>query len=289
MDHRRSRTLVAILSLVALLLLTLDLRDGGEGFISSVQRGAQAVFAPVQEGFATVVRPVESAVQWAARLRMLSQRNQELEQTVDRLRVRQTRLRDLEYENAELRDLLAMRERLGYETVAARVIGSLPGGDENALLIDIGEDQGLRPGMAVLSSRGLVGKTVDVTGSHARIELLTSPEAHYVVRVVPSGQTGRMRGQGARPFQLELQDPQAVVAVGSEVVTRTFEGSTIPDGLPVGVVTDPGDAGSERLLSVRPYTDFRRIDLVHVVLDAPDQPSELPSGTGTTSERPVAP
>src|SRR5690606_19925542 len=57
-DRRRSRTVLAVLVLVSLLLLTLDYRQGDGGAVAILQRGALAVFAPVQEGLASVVRPI---------------------------------------------------------------------------------------------------------------------------------------------------------------------------------------------------------------------------------------
>ena len=276
-DRRRSRTLFAVLTLVALALITLDYRQGDDGVLSAAQRGAVIAFTPVQEGFSQVVRPVGSFFSAIGQLGSLRRENAALEAELAELNEQMPSVANLERENEELRELLAMRDRLEATTTAARVIGQPPGEQGNTVIIDAGDDQGVEVGMPVLAARGLVGKVVEATASHARVELLTSPTAHYAVRIAESGQTGLLRGQGADPFQLELLDPEAEATEGAEVVTRTFQASTIPDGLPVGEVAARTDDGgpSPRFYQVRPYVDFRGLSFVQVVLDAPEAPERL--------------
>ena len=276
-ERRRSRTLLAVLTLVALALITLDYRQGDDGVLAAAQRGAVVAFAPVQEGFSQVVRPVGSFFSAIGQLGSLRSENAALEAEIAELNEEMPSVANLERENEELRELLGMRDRLEVTTTAARVIGQPPGEQGNSVLIDAGADQGIEVGMAVLSARGLVGKIVEATASHARVELLTSPTARYAVRIAESGETGLLRGQGAEPFQLELLDPEAEAPDGAEVVTRTFQASTIPDGLPVGEIAPQREDGgdSPRFSRVRPYVDFRRLSIVQVVLDAPEAPERL--------------
>ncbi len=274
-DRRRSHTLLAVLVLVSLVLLTLDYRQGEGGGVAALQRGALVVFAPVAEGFATVVRPIGGFFGSIRELGSLRQRNDALTADLDRLRRQQVSLADLQRENAELRAQLEMRDRLQVTTTGASVIAQPPTSVERSVLLDAGADNGLEPGMAVVNESGLVGKLVEVTAGNARVELLTSPSAQYGVRVAESGEEGLLSGSGADPFELQILDPEAEVEGGAEVVTTQFTGTSIPGGIPVGVVEQRGEPVS-RLLAVRPYVDFTRLTTVQVVLDFPRQPVELP-------------
>lgn len=278
-DRRRTRTVLAVLVLVSLLLLTLDYRQGDGGPVATLQRGALTVFAPLQDGFASVVQPIGGFFASIGQLGSLREENAALEADVQALRERQVSLADLERENAELRGLLGMRDRLGVTTTAARVIARPPGAFEWSVLIDVGAEHGVEPGMAVVSADGLVGKLTEVSRGHSRVQLLSSPSAGYAVRVADSGVEGLLRGQGSRPFQLEVLDPEAQIEAGQELVTRAFQGTTIPDGIPLGEVQDATDPAAQgtRFLSVRPYVDFSTLNLVQVVLDAPRQPADLPA------------
>lgn len=290
-DRRRSPTLLAVLVLVSLVLLTLDYRQGDGGSIAAVQRGAMAVFAPVQEGFAAAVRPVGGFFGSIADLGRLRTENAALNAELEELRHGRVSVADLERENRELREQLAMRERLQLTTTGARVIAQPPGHFEWSVLIDAGADNGLREGMAVVNQDGLVGKVVQVTPSNARVRLLTSPQAGFVVKTAESGEEGFLYGRGSRPFQLDMADAEAEVEEGTEIVTHAFAGSTIPDGIPVGEVAphpQTEEAGGA-VLSVRPYVDFSRLSLVQVVLDAPEHPTDLDPDELIEGEPPPAP
>ncbi|CAN5898308.1 rod shape-determining protein MreC [soil metagenome] len=275
-ERRTSRGLLAVLVLVSLALLSVDYRQGDVGVVAAVQRGALTVFGPVAEGFATVVRPIGGALRSIGAVGSLGERNAALELEVRRLRREQQSWIDLQRENDELRAQVQMRRRLDVTTIGARVIAQPPSSVERSVLLDAGADSGLAPGMAVINELGLVGKLTEVTASNSRVELLTSPSAGYGVRIAASGEEGLLTGSGASPFQLEMIDPEVQASDGDEVVTLLFSGTSIPGGVPVGVVTGRGNDMS-RFLQVQPYVDFTRLAVVQVVTDFPQQPSRLPA------------
>jgi rod shape-determining protein MreC len=273
--RRRRRMLLALLVLVALVLLTLDFRQGEDGPVAAAQRVADAAFAPLQRGVAAVIEPVGGFFSSLADLGRLREENVALQQELRELRERQVSLADLSRENAELRELLGMQERLEYTTTAGRVIAQPPGQFRWSVLLDIGAEQGVAENMAVIDADGLVGKVTEVSDRHARVQLAISPNAGYFVRVVETRQHGLLSGRGSRPMQLRIiDDPEAEIPADAEVVTRAFEGTSIPDGIPIGMVDDAsaGEIGGAQFLGVRPYVDFTRLDIVLVVLDAPQVP-----------------
>ena len=275
--RRRSRTLLSVLVLVSLILITVDYRQGGDGPVAVIQRGALTVFGPVAEGFGTVVRPIGNFFGAIGELGSLREDKAALEADIARLREQQLATADLQREIQQLQAQLGMRDRFGFTTTGARVIAQPPSSIERSVLLDVGADNGLLPGMAVFNEFGLVGKLTEVTSSNARVELLTSPTANYTVRIADTGEAGFLTGSGADPFQLQIMDPEAEIPADAQIVTQAFTGTSIPDGIPVGVVA-PRSGPATRFLSVRPYVDFTRLTTVQVVLDAPKQPAELPEG-----------
>jgi rod shape-determining protein MreC len=277
-ERRRRRTLVGVLVLVSLVLITLDFRQGDDGPLNGAQELAMAAFSPLQDGLGTVVRPIGGFFSSIGQLGRLREDNAALEAELDAMRSRAVAIADLERENDALRDALSMSRRLELTTSAARVIAQPPGAFRWSVLIDIGADNGVRRNMAVVNAEGFVGKVTDVTGTHARVQLAASPNAGYAVRIADSGQQGLVSGRGSRPLEMFiLDDPEAQIPVGSEVVTRAFQGGSIPDGIPIGVVAQTGEQGTERaqFLDIQPHVDFSRLDVVLVVLDAPVMPVDL--------------
>lgn len=283
--------MLAVLVLVSLVLLTVDYRQGGDGSVAALQRGVLTVFGPVQEGFAAVVRPVGSLFGSVADLGRLRDENVALTEELERLRESRVSMAELERQNSELREQLAMRDRLGFATTGAQVIAQSPGAFEWSVLIDAGADSGLRQGMAVINESGLVGKVVQVTPSHARVELVSSPQSGYIVRIADTGEEGFLSGRGTRPYQLDMADAEVEVEPGFEVVSHAFEGSSIPEGIPVGEIEEhpqTEEAGGA-VVSVRPYVDFSRLGFVQVVLDAPAQPTDLDPAELIEDDNPARP
>ena len=277
-ERRRRRTLLGVLILVSLLLITMDYRQGDDGPLGTAQQVALDAFTPLQDGLGAVVRPIGGFFGSIGQLGRLREENAALEAELDRLRSRAVSIADLERENDALREALGMTRRLEFTTTAARVIGQPPGSFRWSVLIDAGSDHGVRRNMAVVNAQGLVGKVTDVTSSHARVQLAASPNAGYAVRVAETGQQGLSSGRGSQPLEMFIvDDPETAVPEGAEVVTRAYQGGTIPDGIPIGVVEQPAEPTEERgqFLDLRPYVDFAKLDVVLVVLDAPVMPVDL--------------
>lgn len=273
MTDRRRRSVLAALVLVALVLVTLDYRGGDTGPLATLQRGVLTVFSPLMEGVATVVRPIGGVFSSIGDLGGLDEENAALQAELAQARAQLQSQTDLERQIAELGGQLSMREQLSLTTVGTRVLGRPVNGSAYSVLVDSGADEGLAAGMAVINEAGLVGRVAEVTGSTARVQLVTDPgTGGFVVRLAATGERGLLNGRGAQPFLLELQDAEAVVEPESEVVTQAFPGSTIPDGLPIGVIADAGMGSS---LPVSPYVDFSRLSVLQVVTDYPPPPAEL--------------
>jgi cell shape-determining protein MreC len=96
------------------------------------------------------------------------------------------------------------------------------------------------------------------------------------VRLASDGEQALLSGRGQRPMELQvIDDTEAELAAGTDVVTRAYQGTRIPDGLPVGQLASGGLADRRPSFPVEPAVDFSRLDLVMVVLDAPEVPADL--------------
>jgi rod shape-determining protein MreC len=287
----RSRSALVILVLVSVGLMTLSYRQGSTGPLAQVERGVTVVVAPVQEGFAAVVRPIGGLLTSIGQIRHLRMENEQLRTELERLDQRTISLAQVERENSQLRSLLGFQKRFQLVTTGAQVIAPPPGMLEWRVLIDAGAAEGIKTGMAVVNAQGLVGRVVEVTAKYSWVELAASPSAGYAVRIAQNGEVGALAGRGSEPYQLEVYDTEAELPRGAEIVTQSYQGSRIPDGIPVGGVSSPPDglAQGTRFVEVRPYVDFTALDAVLVVLNAPLRPKELKPSEVVTDPNPPRP
>lgn len=296
-QRNRARVLFVGLIVSAVVLVTLDVRDvdrsDAEGAVDALRVAATRVVRPLQEGVTSLVDGTGDLAASLGELRDLRRRNVELLATVDELSERRRSVADLERENEELRTLLGLRDRLEVDTVAARTVGLSPSTFEWMITIDVGSEQGVERGMPVVAGNGLVGRVYQVTPRASRVLLLIDPTFSVVARGSREGVVGLLDGRGGDPLLFRPLDPRGELVVGSELVTASYDGGGFPSGIPIGVVSAVG-AGESRLtrvLEVRPYVDFARLNHVLVVLSRPVDP--IPPFEGSTdlpfSRPPTAP
>lgn len=280
-QRRRTRVLIGVLLFVALLLITLDVRAGGDGVLDRFRGTVTGVLQPVQDGFSTLVRPLGSATDGVRELFSLRSENAELRERVEDLEQRRRVVSDLERENRELQGLLDLEERLGFDTVAARTVALAPSSFEWTITIDAGSNDGVARDMPVIAGPGLVGRVIQVTPTAARVLLAIDPNFSAAARTARTGEIGSISGRGGDPMLLQPLEPGADIQRGDEIVTSSFAGGVFPGGIPIGVVADEGDTTARltRSITVLPYVDFTRLHHVLVVLSAPVEPVPPLEGT----------
>lgn len=271
MSQRRVWGLFVALVLAALVLITFDFRDDEAGPTDAGREAAAAGLAPFETGIARVVSPLRRFGDGVVDLFATRSENQRLRAENEELEVRRRAYADLEREVAELRALLGFRDEVELSTVPARVIAVAPSNFEWTLTIDVGEDDGIERGMAVVAAEGLVGRVLTTTSSASRVLLVVDPNFSVAARSVATSALGLLDGGGSEPLRFAPLDPGQIVDTDDEIVTATFPGSAIPSGIPVGriVAQDERSSRLSAAYDLLPFVDVTRLDHVLVVLAGP--------------------
>jgi rod shape-determining protein MreC len=144
----------------------------------------------------------------------------------------------LESENANLRNLLGMREHFGTDTIAAEI--AYQGRDPFAqqIIIDKGERGHVEPGQPAIDRSGLIGQVTRVYPWLAEITLITDNKQTVSVQNLRNGLRALLTGTGQNG-QLELKfiPLSADFQAGDQLVTSGIDG-VYPPGLPVAAVTN---------------------------------------------------
>jgi len=86
--------------------------------------------------------------------------------------------------------------------------------------------------------------------------------------VMPGGAQGILSGSVTGDVTLQYVDKNERIKVGQLIVTSGRTGSIFVRGIPIGVVESVGrqDVELYQSIAVHPWVDFRKLDLVQVVL-----------------------
>src|SRR5690606_27794323 len=110
----------------------------------------------------------------ASDLSRLREENAKLKQWYDRAR-------QLEAENASLRGLVKLADLPRQNFATARVIAESGTGFSQAVLVDAGEEQGVRPDSVALTGQGLVGRVMAVADKTSNVMLMTDVNSRIPV------------------------------------------------------------------------------------------------------------
>jgi rod shape-determining protein MreC len=271
-DNRRTRLVLGVLLIAAIVLITLDFRDGGASPPRSV--GAD-IFGPVERVTHDVTDPVSSLFDSITggpsaqgTIATLQQENAELRAELSSAQLSQAAKKQL----AQLLQLDAG----GYRIVAASVIAA--GGDfSNTVTLDAGSKDGIRPNETVLNGSGFVGTVTQVSADTSTVLLANDASSVVGVQIAGGGEIGDVTGMGKSMsgsvlLRLSLFDANAVLQPGQQVITYASVGDQpeVP-GVPVGtIVSVSNSAGAlTQTAMVRPYVNFTGLGVVGVVVQVP--------------------
>lgn len=232
--------------------------------------GLAAVAAPVQAAAAHVHRG--AARVWTTYLDWKGMRAEltRLRTEATALRLRQLRHDELDAENARLRTLLTLRERLPARTVGAEVVARDWNGFTRGLTIDRGRADGIERLAPVVVTRGVVGRVAGLRRGSAVVQVLTDPASSIGGVVQRTRAQGLVEGVAGGRLRLKLAASEEGVEAGDLVVTSGI-GELFPKGLPLGrVLRVFPPTGVFRTAELRPLVDLPTVEEVFV----------LPRGTG---------
>ncbi len=262
-----SRRFLFLLILLGLFLMILY----RAGVLIPVQSAILSASSPIQYSISFAFSSIRRAVTVIEELRHLRKENEELRKEVERLTIENIQLRELEAENKALRELLRFTQEnpaFDYSTarVTARVIGFNPSGFTRYVIINAGQREGILPGMAVVTERGLVGRVIDVYHHASKVLLLTDPSSS-VSACLQGGQIiGMVEGTVDGALVMRYIPMDANVSVG-EVVLTSGLGGTLPKGLVIGQVIEieKKDFALFQEARIKPSVDFDQLELVLVL------------------------
>ena len=257
----------------ALLILSLHLISTGVHPGDLAARPASAfleIIRPIDAGIKHFSAGTSAIVNDYLALVHVREENAHLRLELARVKSDQARLAELETENRHLSELLELRDVLGLNAVAANVIGSDATGLSHTLILASGESNGLRPGMAVLSNQGVVGKIIAVSPHAARVLLIDDHNSALDGFDQRSRARGIVAGLVDDGLILKYTDRSEDIRAGDPVVTSGLDG-IFPRGLLVGTIKYVHREGPGLFLnvSIAPAVEFRGLEQVLIVTQPP--------------------
>jgi rod shape-determining protein MreC len=268
-----------------------------------------AAFAPVRGLASDVVTPVGSGT---AAVRSGSQgifasiagyfnagsQNAELRRENEIARIRLAEADAVKAENARLKGLLALRDGESKPVATARLVGSTATSGRRIAYLGAGAMSGVKPGMPVLSERGVIGRVLETGNLSSRVLLLTDGESVLPVRRAKDNVIAFAEGRGDGLLRIRLVNLGVnPLKVGDMMVTSGAGGYYRP-GVAVAIIAKiTPDGGIGQLVAEPAATSFVSVMPIHEAaavaelatpLGAAAPPAAAPSPRPSASPTPAA-
>ncbi|MFQ5856055.1 MAG: rod shape-determining protein MreC [Anaerolineae bacterium] len=229
---------------------------------------------PLQRTIDGALDRVNNVVETARHLDGLQAENEALRELVDQLMIENVKLTD------ETREVHSLREELQFkranssfdiraaDILGGEVVGHEPSNPLAYIVVDVGDNDGVKKGMPVTRAGALVGQVVRV-GQHAsRVLLIIDPTSKINARIQSSGATGIVTGSVDGALRLTRIPPDVEVHVGDIVITSGY-GGNFPRRLVIGQVTQvhKRDVDPFQTADLAPAADFSALEIVSVITD----------------------
>lgn len=149
--------------------------------------------------------------------------------------------------------------------ISAKVLYNDPSKIQNYLTISVGNKDGIKKDMPVVSQGYLVGSIADVYHNYSKVLMITNPNSSFSAYVMPTNTLGLVNGQLGFGMTISSLPRESVVKVKDAVVTSGM--GIYPKGLMVGqikeIISNKNDVFQKA--NIEPLIDFSKLEFVTVL------------------------
>jgi rod shape-determining protein MreC len=224
--------LIGYLALAIVLMVT----DHRGGYLERIRWAMSIAIEPMYRVAALPSQLARKAGLALADREQLTEQNAELGRRLLLAEAQLKRLTAVREQNQRLQELLDVQRSIAIGVQLAKIIDVDTDPFRHRLLLNVGANQGVSIGQAVIDARGIMGQVVEILPNTATVMLITDPAHALPVTIERTGLRTIARGSGALD-ELELPNipVSADVKVGDKLISSGL-GGHFPAGFPVGEV-----------------------------------------------------
>ena len=255
---------IVTLLVLALIIFSFNLKNGADG--SFFRKIVLETVAPAQKVISTSVKSVNDAWLRYVLLVGIEEENKNLKNKINELKAALILYQEGYLEAQRLRKLLDLRDDYNYHFISARVIDREQAALSKTILINKGATHGLKTGMPVIASPGLIGRLVDVSWHVSKVLLFIDENSNVGAIMQRTRTQGIISGAGPRGLVLKYISKTQDVKEGDVIVSSGMDG-IFPKGLMIGQVShvDRQEASLFLKINVAPFVDFSKLEEILIL------------------------
>ena len=244
------------LVLVSLVIISLSLlTQNNNPQVQKVRAVAFGSFATVTSVFYDVFN-----------ITQLKNENLTLRQVNAEMMIHLSMLREQGILNRELKGMLGIKDTSSLPLMPATIVSKSLSITQNTITINAGNKEGIKPGMPVLSYRGLVGIIQACSENFSIARTIKNVDLKLTVKNENKRLNGIMKWDGEKLVIVDV--PRTFdFDVGDRIVTSEIS-SIIPVPIPVGIVSniEEDKTGLLNLIHIKPFEEVLSVENVFILM-----------------------
>ena len=200
------------------------------------------------------------------------EQNQNLKNELQNMKKWREAAIQLEQKNAKLRALNNLKVNPVLDWVSGEVIADSGGAYSSSALLNVGIEDGIIDGSAVVDGLGLVGRISGVENQISRIILLSDTKSYVPVIIEPNNQEAILRGDNSSAPLVDFIRGVEKIQPGFRVYTSGTAG-VFPPGILIGKVV----LSSDKKIRVKLSANINKLDYLRVLIN---REHKIPSEAG---------
>lgn len=276
--YNKSRIPVYVKVLILVIIIGLSIFTGAsikkERNLSFIEKGIKDTMVFLGETIYAPIKFVREKIEVYKDKEDIYKKYKSLASEQESIEQKNATINELEKENKELKDVLAINKSLNeYEVINATIISRDVGYWYDKLVIDKGSNDGINNKMAVVINNGLIGYISEVSNNSSNVQLLTIKNLKTKISIkidIGNGEyaNGILEGYDSekKVYNIEGVSYSGEIPENA-VVTTTGLSDNFPSGIMIGYVssttTDSFDLG--KIVEVNPSINYDNINYVSVL------------------------
>lgn len=266
--NKKNGVVGVIITIIVLIIIVILSNVNIENF-SHIGGTLSSLVMPVQNGVVYIKNKISGNSTFFSDITTLKTENEELKKENSDLEQSLRELEIIKSENERLKEYVNLKDKYTeYTTVPAYIINKDISNYSNVIVINIGENDGIKVNMAVISDEGLVGHVISVTSNTAKVETLLDTASAVSCIVGSARDNVIVKGTLSDKGMLKATSiPTSSTLLEGDKVETSGLGGIYPKGVVIGTIKEITKTKNltNRYAMIEPAVDFNKLEAVLVI------------------------
>lgn len=267
--NKKKTGIVGIMITIIILIVLVFISNMNLENLSYIENAVSAVVMPIQNGLTYLKNKITGNHTFFEDINKLQQENEELKNKNAELEKSLREFEIVKNENTTLKEYLNLSEQYGnYQTKAAYIINKDYSNYSNIFIINVGQKDGIKPNMTVISEKGLVGYIISTTDHTSKVQTIIDTASTVSATISSSKDNLICKGTLEESGSLRATYvPTTATLVQGDKIETSGMGGIYPKGIHIGTIKKVVSTKniSDRYAIIEPAVNFDKVDTVLVI------------------------